>query len=176
VWGTERSQQNANADAGRRCVGARDRRGARRVIVTLAALVPLAFAIASCGGSSSTSPESAHASACNAMTDIQAQINGLQSYTRSKVTSDDVKGNLDAIGADLQTIDDSIPDQAPSLQKKLEVAAKGFRNKLGDSLTDVEGQTKAAQNSPGGPQQAFTRFATFYIQTFGFVPCGGAKG
>jgi len=110
------------------------------------------------------------------MIDIQAQINQLQSLSRSKVTSDDVKGSLDAIETDLKTIEDSIPNQAPNLQKKIETALKGFRNKLGTSLTDVEGETKAAQNNPGGPQAAFTRFATFYIQTFGFVPCQGAQG
>jgi len=146
-------------------------------MITIAVLLPLAVAIASCGGgSSSPSPESAHATACKAMADIQAQVNQLQSYTRSNVTADAVQGTLDAIEADLRTIEDSVPDQTPALQKKIDTALKGFRAKLGDSHTDGEGQAAAAKKSPGGPQQEFTRFATVYIQTFGFVPCKGLQG
>jgi hypothetical protein len=147
----------------------------RRLIITTAVLAPLALAIASCGGSSSPSPESAHATACQAMADIQTQINQLQSYTRSNVTADGVQGTLDAIEKDLQTIEDSIPDQTPALQKKIDTAVKGFRKKLENSLTHADAEAAAAQKSPGGPQQQFTRFATVYIQTFGFVPCKGLQ-
>jgi hypothetical protein len=148
----------------------------RRLIITTAMLVPLAFAVAACGGSSSPSPESAHATACEAMADIQVQIAQLQSYTRSNVTADAVQGTLDKIGTDLQTIEDSIPDQTKGLQKKIEIALDGFRKKLGDSLTDGSAGAAAAKKNPGGPQAQFTPFATHYVQTFGFVPCKGLQG
>lgn len=138
------------------------------IAIALVALVASAFALAACGGSSSA--DEAKTTACNAVTDIEKQLNQLEGYTLTNVTAEKVKANFNAIESDLQEIRTSVPELEGSLKTQLKDANEEFSTQVQSTLSSLGKSTSLA----GGITQLETAaedLGRAYKQAFASVSC-----
>ncbi len=139
-----------------------------RVAVALVALVASALALAACGGSSSA--DEAKTAACDAVADIEQQVNQLQGYTLSNVTAEKVKSNFNAIESDLGTIRTSVPELEGTLKSQLKDANEEFSTQVQSTISSLGKSTSLA----GGITQLETAaedLGRAYKQAFASVSC-----
>lgn len=148
--------------------GTRRRPTIGRVALALVALIASAFALAACGDSSSA--DEAKTTACNAVTDIEKQVNQLQGYTLTNVTAEKVRANFNAIESDLQAIGASVPELEGSLKAQLKDANEEFSTQVQGTLSSLGKSTSLA----GGLSQLETAaedLGRAYRQAFASVSC-----
>ena len=133
------------------------------LIVALSALL-----LASCGGKSDE--EQAKDDACTAVADIGTQVKQLQGYDLTTVTTDKVKGNVDAINSDLTQIKDALPDLSSDLKSQLQDATNAFTAKLTQLVSSV-GQSTSLQQAASQFDTAVKQLQQSYRSAFASVSC-----
>jgi len=136
--------------------------GVRAAVAALAVAAAL-VAASGCGGSSAA--DTAKKNACNAKSDIDAQVTKLKGLPASLSSLDTAKTALQQIQKDLGTIQDSVPDISGDLKDQLKAANSAFSSQVkqvtqnitsAQSLTDAAATlTTAGQNLADQYQQAF---------------------
>jgi chromosome segregation ATPase len=140
-----------------------------RLPVPVAVLVALsALVFASCGGKSEA--EQAQDDACNAVTDIGTQVKQLQGYTVTTVTADKVKGNVNAINSDLETIKGALPELKSSLKSQLQTATDTFASQLSKIASGL-GSSISVQAAANQITTAANQLESSYNEAFGSVSC-----
>ena len=127
------------------------------------------LAAAGCGGGSS-SADKAKTNACNAVSDIQTQVNTLKGLTPTPGSVDTAKTALTKISADLKTISDSAPEVKGSLKQELQTANSSFKSQvtqIAQGITSAGSVTAAVT----ALQSAGTTLATSYQNAFAKVGC-----
>jgi hypothetical protein len=140
----------------------------RLAFATLAIALAV-LAAAGCGGGSS-SADKAKTNACNAVSDIQTQVNALKGLTPTPGSVDAAKTALTKISADLKTVRDSAPDVKGSLKQELQTANSNFTSQvtqIAQSITSAASVTAAVT----ALQNAGTALATSYQNAFAKVRC-----
>ncbi|HEY2790454.1 MAG TPA: hypothetical protein VGI72_13465 [Gaiellales bacterium] len=140
----------------------------RLAFATLAIALAV-LAAAGCGGGSS-SADKAKTNACNAVSDIQTQVNALKGLTPTPGSVDAAKTALTKISADLKTVRDSAPDVKGSLKQELQTANSNFTSQVtqvAQSITSAASVTAAVT----ALQNAGTALATSYQNAFAKVRC-----
>jgi len=127
------------------------------------------LAAAGCGGGSS-SADKAKTNACNAVSDIQTQVNTLKGLTPTPGSVDTAKTALTKISADLKTISDSAPEVKGSLKQELQTANSSFKSQvtqIAQGITSAGSVTAAVT----ALQSAGTTLAASYQNAFAKVGC-----
>ncbi|HVI36248.1 MAG TPA: hypothetical protein VM684_08465 [Gaiellales bacterium] len=104
------------------------------------------LAAAACGGGQS-SADKAKSQACDASSDIQAQIDTLKGLPLSSDSVDKAKAALQKINADLDTIASAAPTVKGDLGSQLKAANAAFKTQvqqIADSITSAQSLTAAA--------------------------------
>ena len=144
------------------------RNALRLAFASLAVAAALAAA-AGCGGSSSAADD-AKKDACNAKSDIDAQVTKLQGLPASLSSLDTAKTALERIQSDLATIRDSVPDVTGDLQDQLKAANSAFSSQVSQVTQDVT-SAQAATDAAGTLSAAGEHLSTQYRQAFADVQC-----
>jgi hypothetical protein len=155
----------------------RTRRLARPATALLAGL---ALALAGCGdsaedtgqtGGGGQTEDTAQTQVCDARADIGRQIDELQALDRSTVTVDGVRGNLEAIRKDLQTIRGAQADLGEDRRAEVKAANDAFATQVrqvGATLlrsTSVEEARTSIATAVGD-------LGSSYRETLATVDCG----
>lgn len=140
----------------------------KRFASLLALLTMASLLIASCGGSSSA--DKAKTTACNAVSDIDKQVKQLQGYTLTTVTTDKVKGNINAIDSDLKAIKGALPDLNSSLKSQLQSASSTFSSQL-SSVASTVGKSTSVTGAASQISSAADQLAKAYRDAFASVSC-----
>jgi hypothetical protein len=138
----------------------------RIIAIGLAAVALLAAG--ACGGSSAA--DQAKKDACNASSDIQAQITTIKGLTPSTGSIDQAKTALKKINDDLHTIASAAPDVQGDLKSNLQTANAQFKSQvqeIGRSITSAQSLTDAAS----ALATAGDSLETSYKQAFANVGC-----
>jgi hypothetical protein len=139
-----------------------------RLPVRFAVLVALSALLASCGGKSES--EQAKSDACDAVTEIGQQVKQLRSYTLTTVTSDKVKGNINAIKTNLKTIKDALPQLKASLKSQLQDATDTFSSEFSKVSSEV-GSSVSLQAAAAQITTAANQLEQSYNKAFASVSC-----
>jgi F0F1-type ATP synthase membrane subunit b/b' len=123
---------------------------------------------ASCGGKSDA--EQARTDACNADADIGKQIKQLKGYTETTVTSEKVRGNVNAIKSDVNTIKSALPELKASLKSQLKNATDTFSSQLSKVASGL-GSTISLQAAAGQITTAANQLDKSYTKAFASVSC-----
>jgi chromosome segregation ATPase len=142
---------------------------ALRLAVASFAIAAALSASAGCGGSGS-SADDAKTDACNAKTDIDAQVAKLQGLPASLSSLDTAKTALERIQADLTTIRDSVPDVTGDLQDQLKAANSAFSSQVSQVRQDIT-SAQAATDAADTLSAAGQHLSTQYQQAFAGVKC-----
>jgi hypothetical protein len=140
-------------------------RSTAAVVTVVAALA----AAAGCGGGGS-SADSAKKDACNAKTDIDAQVAKLQGLPASVSSLGTAKTTLERIGSDLTTIHESIPDVTGDLKEQLKAANSAFESQVTQVKQDVT-SPQAPTDAAGTISAAGRHLSEQYTQAFADVSC-----
>jgi hypothetical protein len=115
-------------------------------VISIVAMVLLAAA--GCGGGSSGSAsDKAKSHACDARSDIQAQVNTLKGLPLSPDSVDKAKTALQKINSDLDTIATAAATVKGDLASQLKAANAAFKTQvqqIADSITSAQSLTAAA--------------------------------
>jgi hypothetical protein len=131
--------------------------------------IAAALAAAGCGGGSAPA-DSAKKDACNAKTDIDAQVAKLQGLPASVSSLGTAKTTLERIGSDLTTIHESIPDVTGDLKEQLKAANSAFESQVTQVKQDVT-SAQAATDAAGTISAAGRDLSEQYTQAFADVSC-----
>ncbi len=134
-------------------------------VVTLALL-----AAAGCGGSSQSAADKAKSQACDASSDIQAQVDTLKGLPLSSDSVDKAKTALQKINSDLDTIATAAPTVKGDLGSQLKAANAAFKTQvqqIADSITSAQSLTAAAT----ALASAGSTLGNAYQQAFANVQC-----
>jgi chromosome segregation ATPase len=129
----------------------------------------MAAALAACGESSQ---EKAQKQVCSARSDIQKQVNELQSLTPTTATTTGVKDNLNAIKTDLQKIKDAQSELSSDRQQQVQSANDEFVSQFQSIAGDL-GTNLSVSGAQAKLQTALDQLAAAYRSTFAKVDCGG---
>jgi chromosome segregation ATPase len=142
--------------------------GVRAAVATLAIVAALAAA-SGCGGSSS-SADTAKKNACNAKSDINAQVTKLKGLPASLSSLDTAKTALQQIQKDLGTIQDSLPDVTGDLKDQLKAANSAFSSQVKQVTQDIT-SAQSLTDAAGTLTTAGQTLAEQYQQAFAGVKC-----
>jgi hypothetical protein len=133
----------------------------------LAFVAAASLLITACGDDSE---DDAKTQACDAVSDIQKQVQQLQSYTVATVTSDKVNANIDAIESDVSEIKSALPDVSSDLKSQLQSATDAFTSTLTNVASTV-GESTSLQAAATQVTTAADQLAAAYRQAFASVSC-----
>jgi hypothetical protein len=135
-------------------------------VISIAALALLA---SNCGGGESAA-EKAKSQACDASSDIQAQVDTLKGLPLSSDSVDKAKTALQKINSDLDTIATAAPTVKGDLGSQLKAANAEFKSQvqqISDSITSAQSLTAAAT----ALASAGSTLSNSYQQAFANVRC-----
>jgi hypothetical protein len=135
-------------------------------VISIAALALLA---SNCGGGESAA-EKAKSQACDASSDIQAQVDTLKGLPLSSDSVDKAKTALQKINSDLDTIATAAPTVKGDLGSQLKAANAEFKTQvqqISDSITSAQSLTAAAT----ALASAGSTLSNSYQQAFANVRC-----
>ena len=135
-------------------------------VISIAALALLA---SSCGGGESAA-DKARNQACDASSDIQAQVDTLKGLPLSSDSVDKAKTALQKINSDLDTIATAAPTVKGDLGSQLKAANAEFKTQvqqISDSITSAQSLTAAAT----ALASAGSTLSNSYQQAFANVQC-----
>jgi len=141
------------------------RRSASIIVIVLATV-----AATGCGGSGQSEADKAKSQACDASSDIKAQVATLSNLPLSTSSVDTAKTSLQKIDTDLKTISDAAPKVSDNLRSELEAANATF-------TTEVQQATEAitsAQSLSGAATAVAAAGSTLqasYEKAFANVSC-----
>ena len=139
--------------------------------IGLIGVVALALlAAAGCGGSSQSAADKAKSQACDASSDIQAQVDTLKGLPLSSDSVDKAKAALQKINSDLDTIATAAPTVKGDLGSQLKAANAAFKTQVqqvADSITSAQSLTAAAT----ALASAGSTLSNSYQQAFANVQC-----
>ena len=136
-------------------------------LITIVALALLAAA--GCGGGQSAA-DKAKSQACDASSDIQAQVDTLKGLPLSPDSVDKAKTALQKINSDLDTIATAAPTVKGDLGSQLKTANAAFKTQvqqIADSITSAQSLTAAA----AALASAGSTLSDSYQQAFANVKC-----
>jgi hypothetical protein len=138
--------------------------------IGLIGVVALALLASSgCGGGQSAA-DKAKSHACDASSDIQAQVDTLKGLPLSSDSVDKVKTALQKINSDLDTIATAAPTVKGDLGSQLKAANAAFKTQvqqIADSITSAQSLTAAAT----ALASAGSTLSNSYQQAFANVKC-----
>jgi hypothetical protein len=138
--------------------------------IGLIGVVALALlATAGCGGGQSAA-DKAKSQACDASSDIQAQVDTLKGLPLSSDSVDKAKAALQKINSDLDTIATAAPTVKGDLGSQLKAANAAFKTQvqqISDSITSAQSLTAAAT----ALASAGSTLSNSYQQAFANVQC-----
>jgi chromosome segregation ATPase len=147
----------------------RKRTASTGLILLLAIVTATSLVIAGCGDDGS-SEEDAQTKACEAVNDIEGQVQQLQSYTLATVTADKVNGNIDAIESDVSEIKSTLPDLSSELKSQLESATDAFTSEI-SSVAQSLGRSTSLESAQAQITTAADQLANSYRNAFASVSC-----
>jgi hypothetical protein len=136
-------------------------------VITIAAIALLAAA--GCGGGQSAA-DKAKSQACDASSDIQAQVDTLKGLPLRSDSVDKAKTALQKINSDLDTIATAAPTVKGDLGRQLKAANAAFKTQvqqIADSITSAQSLTAAATVLAS----AGSTLSNSYQQAFANVKC-----
>jgi len=136
----------------------------RLVIVLLAGALVLAVG---CGQSSD---DKAKKQVCDARSDLQQQVNGLQSLNLSNVTVSGVKNNLNAIKNDLKQIKDAQGELNSQRKAEVKQATQQFESQV-KSIVQTLGSTTSLSAAATQLGSAVNELASSFKQSLAKVDC-----
>ena len=142
---------------------------ALRSAVAAVAVAAALAAAAGCGGGGS-SADSAKKNACNAKSDIDAQVTKLKGLPASLSSLQPAKTALQKIQTDLTTIHDSVPDITGDLKDQLKAANSAFTAQVNQVTQDIT-SPQALTDAAGTLTAAGQHLSTSYQQAFKDVRC-----
>lgn len=134
------------------------------------AVVGIALLAATGCGSSQSSADKAKGQACDAISDIQAQITTLKGLPLSTSSVDTAQTALKEINSDLETISKAVPDVTGDVKTQLQAANTAFEAQVKEtaqSITSAQSLTAAAT----AVGTAAETLGASYQQTLGGVKC-----
>jgi hypothetical protein len=138
--------------------------------IGLIGVVALALlASAGCGGGQSAA-DKAKSQACDASSDIKAQVDTLKGLPLSSDSVDKAKAALQKINSDLDTIATAAPTVKGDLGSQLEAANAAFKTQvqqIADSITSAQSLTAAVT----ALASAGSTLSNSYQQAFANVKC-----
>ena len=120
-------------------------------------MLALALLAAACGGDESAA-DKAKSQACDASSDIKAQVDTLKGLPLSSDSVDKAKAALQKINSDLDTIATAAPTVKGDLGSQLKAANAAFKTQvqqIADSITSAQSLTAAGSTLSNSYQQAF---------------------
>jgi len=132
-------------------------------------IVALALLAASCGGGQSAA-EKAKSQACDASSDIKAQVATIKGLPLASDSVDKAKTALQTINSDLDTIAAAVPTVKGDLGSQLKAANAAFKTQvqqIADSITSAQSLTAAAT----ALASAGSTLISSYQQAFANVQC-----
>jgi len=141
-----------------------------RQIPSIIVIVLATVAATGCGGSGQSEADKAKSQACDASSDIKAQVATLSNLPLSTSSVDTAKTSLQKIDTDLKTISDAAPKVSDNLRSELEAANATF-------TTEVQQATEAitsAQSLSGAATAVAAAGSTLqasYEKAFANVSC-----
>jgi DNA anti-recombination protein RmuC len=133
----------------------------------MALLLVAAIGLLGCGESAE---ETALTEVCDARAEIQQQVDELQSATVATVTVDQVRGNLEAIQAELQQMIDATDELAEARREEVEQGTEAFRSSIDDALSGL-GQTQSLQAGRAQVSAAIDDVARSYEEALEPIEC-----
>lgn len=118
-----------------------------RSIASIIVIVLASLAATGCGDSGQSESDKAKNQACNASSDIKAQIATLKNLPLSTSSVDTAKTSLQKIDTDLKTISDAAPKVTDDLRSQLEAANETFKAQVQqatEAITSAESLSSAA--------------------------------
>jgi hypothetical protein len=118
-----------------------------RSIASIIVIVLASVAASACGGSGQSEADKAKSQACDASSDIKAQIATLKNLPLSTSSVDTAKTSLQKIDTDLKTISDAAPKVSDDLRSELEAANATFKAQVEqatEAITSAESLSTAA--------------------------------
>ena len=112
-----------------------------RKLASIIVIVLATAAATGCGGSGQSEADKAKSQACDASSDIQAQLKTLSNLPLSTSSVDTAKTSLQKINTDLKTISDAAPKVSDSLRSELEAANASFKTEVQqatDAITSAQ--------------------------------------
>ena len=143
------------------------KRSASISFTILLGIIAAASLLAGCGGDSE---DDAKTQACDAVSDINAQVKQLQGYTLSTVTTDKVNANIDAIKADLSDIKGALPDVSSDLKSQLQAATDSFNSEV-SAVASRLGKNTSIAAAATQVTTAADQLAASYQRAFSDVSC-----
>jgi hypothetical protein len=143
------------------------KRSASISFTILLGIIAAASLLAGCGGDSE---DDAKTQACDAVSDINAQVKQLQGYTLSTVTTDKVNANIDAIKADLSDIKGALPDVSSDLKSQLQAATESFNSEV-SAVASSLGKNTSIAAAATQVTTAADQLAASYRRAFSDVSC-----
>ena len=134
------------------------------------AVVGIALLAATGCGSSQSAADKAKGQACDAISDIQAQITTLKGLPLSTSSVDTAQTALKEINSDLETISKAVPDVTGDVKTQLQAANTAFEAQVKEtaqSITSAQSLTAAAT----AVGTAAETLGASYQQTLGGVKC-----
>jgi hypothetical protein len=135
------------------------------------AVVVAALAVAGCGGGDSAAEKTAQQQVCDARADISRQVDGLRQMTPSTVTTDAVRGNLQAIRDNLRKIRDAQPALNDDRRADITAANEAFTSQIRSVATTIVRST-SVEEARTQLQSAADELRAAYRSTLGTVDCG----
>ena len=131
-------------------------------------LATAALVAAGCGESDE---DKAKTQVCDARADLKEQVDELGNLSLADATVDGVKGNLDAIKNDLQTMTDAKGDLDDTRKEEVEQATQQFTSEVNSIVTSL-GSTTSLNSAANQLEAAFQELATSYEKTLSKIDCG----
>ncbi len=131
-------------------------------------LATAALVAAGCGESDE---DKAKTQVCDARADLKEQVDELGNLSLANATVDGVKGNLDAIKNDLQTMTDAQGDLDDTRKEEVEQATQQFTSEVNSIVTSL-GSTTSLNSAANQLEAAFQELATSYEKTLSKIDCG----
>jgi hypothetical protein len=141
--------------------------GAPRRVLALSALVAV-IALAACGQSEQ---DKAKESVCNARDDIHAQVDKLSNLTLTTATADEVRSSLQAIGDDLNKINDARGQLDDQRRQQVEKANEKFTAQVRSVAADL-GKSLSVEGAAQQLKTDFAQLAAVYKESFATIDCG----
>jgi hypothetical protein len=118
-----------------------------RRIASIVVIVLASVAATGCGDSGQSEADQAKSQACDASSDIKAQIATLKNLPLSTSSVDTAKTSLQKIDEDTKTISDAAPKLSDDLRSQLETANATFKTQVQqatDAVTSADSLSAAA--------------------------------
>ena len=133
----------------------------------IASVVLAAVALAACGESDA---DKASAEVCEARDSINSEVQSLQKLTPQTVTTDAVRGSVDAIRGDLEQIGDARADLSDDLRKEVEAANEAFGAELREVASTILRST-SVEEAKARIETSADQLAEAYRTSLGSVGC-----